>query len=89
MSVELKQIMGPGSGISGLEECPEVFHFELTEEQLFELIIDQQQQAQSIGLTSNVTNVTVLEDKGAKSPGGKPIYCCIDYHGHILCRRWG
>lgn len=81
-------IMGPGSGNKDLEDCPPAAHFELTGEELMQLIEDTEGTAKRLGLRSGIKSVHISIPDGEKLTAGA-MYCCIDcLTDSVCCKKW-
>jgi hypothetical protein len=81
-------IMGPGCGNKELEHCPPASHFELTHEELMQLIGDPNGTALRLKLKSGVTSVHVSFPEGFQVTAGT-MYCCIDcLTNSTCCKAW-
>jgi hypothetical protein len=81
-------IMGPGCGNKELEDCPPANHFELTGDELMQLIQDPGGTAVRLKLKSGITSVHVSVPKGFQAIAGT-MYCCIDcLSDSVCCKAW-
>ena len=84
---KLTQIMGSGSGVKELEQCPPEFHFELTQEELHLLIRDPDTAARLMGMEPRISSIEILVRRQAdagKAARGQDIYCCRTWGDKLL-----
>ena len=93
----IQQLAGPG--IKGLEHCPKLTHFDLSEDDFAALLANPSATMERLGITSNGTSITLSRWDESYSPEKgwtkvavnqrpkRPRACCYTTDGGMICHR--